>query len=145
MHHLTRLRSGLVISALVVLDLAFIAAPAKATTAISGCDNQSLATALVVNREHTADSAYVSPNTYAKYCYMWISQHKDNPVSVQTGRGNIIIWDSDWKIMGKWDDGSNEFTLAEVPANNTDYKLVVGSTGNVTLNKCSSTGQGNCN
>jgi hypothetical protein len=143
MHHLTRLKSGLVTGVLLALSLTLVVAPAKATTAISGCNNQSLATVVVINREHTADSAYISPNTYAQYCYMWIPQNTENPVSVQTGRGNII-WDKGWKIRGKWDDGSAEFVLSDVPHNQTDYKLVVESTGNVHLETCKSTGQGNC-
>ncbi|WP_210209060.1 hypothetical protein [Roseiarcus fermentans] len=140
---LTRLQSGLVMSVIVTSAFIFVPPPAKATTAISGCDNQSLATVLVVNREHTADSAYVSPRTYAKNCYMWISQHKDKPVSVQTGRGNCIIWDSNYKLMGQWDDGSAEFKINDA-SDGKDYRLIIESTGNIRFEQCKGTGQGKC-
>lgn len=102
------------------------------TTGIRGCDNQSNSNVSFVNAEHPADSRVISPRTYDE-AYAWISQHKDNPLNVQTGRGKCIIWDSDWKVKGEWDDGKGEFILANVQSSPQDYSMSVDTTGNITL------------
>ncbi|MEV6564623.1 hypothetical protein [Streptomyces kronopolitis] len=102
------------------------------TTGIKGCDNQSNSFVSFVNEEHAGDSESVSPRSYSD-AYAWISQHKDKPLSVQTGRGRCIIWDDDWKIKGQWDDGRGEVVLAKVEHSPQDYRMTVGTTGDITL------------
>jgi hypothetical protein len=103
------------------------------TTGIKGCDNQSNSNVSIVNSETPGDSKVVAPRTYNGDVYAWISQHKDKPLNVQTGRGKCIIWDSDWKIKGEWDDGKGEFILANVQSSRQDYSLTVNATGNISL------------
>ncbi|MFZ6179014.1 hypothetical protein [Nannocystis pusilla] len=102
------------------------------TTGIRGCDNQSNAHISIVNMEHPADSQTVGPRSYAEV-YAWISQHKNIPLSIQTGRGRCILWDEDWKIKAEWDDGSGETVLANVHSSPQDYKMTVDPTGNISL------------
>ncbi|GAA3163180.1 MULTISPECIES: hypothetical protein [Streptomyces] len=103
------------------------------TTGIRGCDNQSNSQVSFVNKEHPGDSRSVGPRTYDGGVYAWISQHKDNPLNVQTGRGNCIVWDEDWKVKGQWNDGSGEFVLAEVHSSPQDYGMTVSMTGDISL------------
>ena len=102
------------------------------TTGIRGCDNQSNSYVSFVNQEHAGDSQSVSPRSYGEV-YAWISQHKERPLSVQTGRGRCVVWDDDWKIKGEWDDGSGEFVLAQVHSSPQDYSMTVSSTGDITV------------
>ncbi|MFD9206122.1 hypothetical protein ACFVZM_07545 [Streptomyces sioyaensis] len=102
------------------------------TTGIRGCDNQSNSFVSFVNEEHAGDSESVNPRSYSD-AYAWISQHKDKPLSVQTGRGRCIIWDNDWKVKGQWDDGKGEFVLAKVESSPQDYRMTVASTGDISL------------
>ncbi|GAA2495322.1 hypothetical protein ACFW9F_26215 [Streptomyces sp. NPDC059506] len=102
------------------------------TTGIRGCDNQSNAHVSFVNQEHAADSQTVGPRSFGDV-YAWISQHRDRPLSVQTGRGRCILWDDDWKIKGQWDDGSGEFVLAQVRRSPQDYAMTVSPTGDITV------------
>ncbi|MEV0599657.1 hypothetical protein AB0I82_10210 [Streptomyces sp. NPDC050315] len=102
------------------------------TTGIRGCDNQSNAHVSFLNEEHPGDSETVDPRTFSG-AYAWISQHKEKPLSVQTGRGRCIIWDSDWKVMGQWDDGKDEFKLADVDSSPQDYQMTVSVTGDISL------------
>ncbi|MFD9816809.1 hypothetical protein [Streptomyces sp. NPDC059080] len=102
------------------------------TTGIRGCDNQSNSYVSFVNQEHPGDSTSVSPRTYSD-AYAWISQHKDKPLTVQTGRGHCILWDDDWKVKGQWDDGNGEFVLANVEHSPQDYRMTVSMTGDISL------------
>ncbi|MFB6784524.1 MULTISPECIES: hypothetical protein [unclassified Streptomyces] len=104
------------------------------TTGIKGCDNQSNSYVSFVNEEHSGDSESVSPRSHSD-AYAWISQHKDRPLSVQTGRGRCIIWDDDWKVKGEWDDGKGEFVFAAVQRSPQDYQMTVSSTGDITLSE----------
>jgi hypothetical protein len=104
------------------------------TTGIRGCDNQSNSHVSFVNEEHPADSQSVNPRTYEEV-YAWISQHKDRPLSVQTGRGRCILWDDDWKIKGEWDDGSGERVLAQVRRSPQDYRMTISATGDITIHE----------
>ena len=104
------------------------------TTGIRGCDNQSSSYVSFVNEEHAGDSQTVNPRSHGDV-YAWISQHKDRPLSVQTGRGRCIIWDEDWKIKGEWDDGSAEFMLAQVRSSPQDYGMTVSTTGDITIDE----------
>ncbi|MFI1965267.1 hypothetical protein ACH429_14340 [Streptomyces pathocidini] len=104
------------------------------TTGIRGCDNQSNAHVSFLNEEHAGDSQTVGPRSYGDV-YAWISQHKERPLSVQTGRGRCIIWDQDWKVKGEWDDGTGEFDLAKVESSPQDYKMTVSATGDISIQK----------
>jgi len=73
------------------------------TTGIKGCENSSNGAISFINAEHAADSQVVSPRSYSEV-YAWISQHRDKPLNVQTGRGVCSLWDENWEVMGKWDD-----------------------------------------
>lgn len=118
----------------VFLTLGLIIAPsAIATSGVRGCDNRSNASVSIVNSETPGDSKIVSPRTYNAGVYAWISQHRDKPLNIQTGRGKCSIWDSDWKIKGQWDDGSGEFELARVKRSTQDFSLIIADTGEISL------------
>ncbi|MEH2046032.1 hypothetical protein [Nostoc sp.] len=102
------------------------------TTGIKGCNNESNATISFVNTEHAADSQVVSPRSYTEV-YAWISQHREKPLKVQTGKGVCSLWDGNWKINAQWDDGSNEFTLANVKKSPQDYRMLVNEAGNISI------------
>lgn len=104
------------------------------TTGIRGCDNQSSSFVSFVNEEHAGDSQSVSPNSNSD-AYAWISQHKEKPLSVQTGRGRCILWDDDWKVKGEWDDDKGEVVFATVRHSPQDYKMTVSETGDIKLSK----------
>jgi hypothetical protein len=44
-----------------------------------------------------------------------------------------VIWDSDWKIKGQWDDGAGEFILAKVSRSPQDYVMTVSETGDISI------------
>ena len=104
------------------------------TTGIRGCDNESNANVSIVNTEHPGDSQVVSPRTQSEV-YAWISQHRDKPLSVQTGRGKCVLWDQNWKINGQWDDGTSEFVLANVHKSPQDYKMKISDTGDISISE----------
>ncbi|AXI81065.1 hypothetical protein [Peterkaempfera bronchialis] len=104
------------------------------TTGIKGCDNQSNSYVSFVNQEHAGDSQTVNPRSYGDV-YAWISQHKERPLSVQTGRGRCVIWDDNWKIKAEWDDGGGEFILANVRRSPQDFGMTVSSTGDITIHE----------
>ncbi|AFZ25592.1 hypothetical protein Cylst_3443 [Cylindrospermum stagnale PCC 7417] len=102
------------------------------TTAVKGCNNLSNAFVSIVNVENPANSRVVSPGKDDRL-YAWISQHKEKPLSVHTKIGRCIIWDSDWKILGQWDNDSSSFVLAELKSSPKDYLLEINSEGRIAV------------
>ncbi|MEH1938945.1 MAG: hypothetical protein V7L01_01830 [Nostoc sp.] len=105
------------------------------TTGIRGCDNQSNAHVSFVNAENPGDSKVVPPRTYQESAYAWVSQHRDKPLNVQTGRGKCSLWDDDWKIKAEWDDGQGEMVLAKVKRSPQDYKMTINEIGDIVLSE----------
>lgn len=107
------------------------------TTAIRGLKNQSERPAAFINRENRSNSWTCKKNEYNADVYAWIPQGKERGIQVTTSRNGgttCNIWDSDWKIHGKWDDGDT-FHLINGTGTMEDYELTIDSSGEISLSK----------
>ncbi|ACA17602.1 hypothetical protein M446_3196 [Methylobacterium sp. 4-46] len=102
------------------------------TTGIRGLSNRSDTGVSFVNTENSRDDRYIHPNTKDYSVYAWISQHRERPLVVQTKKGTLKIWDSDWKIYGNW-NGQSDFTLIPDAKNTQDYFINVDESGDIYL------------
>jgi|AGTN01.1.fsa_nt_gi hypothetical protein len=101
------------------------------TTGIRGLSNESDVGVSFINQENLTDSRYI-PAKSSLEVYAWISQHSDKPLIIQTKKGVLAIWDSNYQILGSW-NGEETIILYDNTRNTQDYYTTVIETGDVQL------------
>ena len=106
------------------------------TTGIRGLNNESSRPVTVVNKENRSNSWTCKANEFDSRVYAWIPQGEERGIDITTCRNGgttCNIWDSNWKIYGRWNDESYDFVLYDGVDNGQDFKLTVYETGIIGL------------
>ena len=100
-------------------------------TGIKGVVNNSNQAVKLINHDNHGDDRTI-PAGAVDGVIAWFPGSKEQAIEVITPRGNLRLWDHDWKIMFIWSGESFDQVYTSVH-NGQDFQLVIDGQGNFSL------------